>query len=222
MKTRIPRALLAALAVIAGALPAGATFDINAWKAKYGAPLTPSQFYSSRPGPWGDYFNSNSADCANATFLYLGPLGVKARPFDQALSTAAFAALYPPALTDASGLIQNSFAVMDVPPGAPADGFLYPGDIILEIEDQRIKTAGDVAFPFPIQAKNTRGLEIHAGQLVDLAEGRGAVKLKLARAAATAWSGGTLNAPSTSAEVEFLRSLTVTATSNSHVSQPAK
>ena len=86
----------AALAVIAGALPAGATFDINAWKAKYGAPLTPSQFYSSRPGPWGDYFNSNSADCANATFLYLGPLGVKARPFDQALSTAAFAALYPP------------------------------------------------------------------------------------------------------------------------------
>ena len=160
---------LLGLLAASGVSTTRAAFDLEAWKTQYGTSLTPSQFYTTRPGPWGDYFSNSSVDCANATFLYLGPLGIKARPHDQALSTAVFAALYPTALTDASGLVQNAFTVMDIPAGAPADGSLYPGDIILEIEDQRIKTATDVSFPFPIQAQSSRGLEIHAGQLVDAA-----------------------------------------------------
>lgn len=203
MNQRLAKLCLSGFAMLAGATNAPAAFDLDAWKTQYCTSLTPAQFYSTRPGPWGDYFSSTSADCANATFLYLGPLGVKARPFDQALSTAAFAALYPPVLTDTSGLIQNAFGVMDVPAGAPADGSLYPGDMILEIEDQWLKTASDISFPFPIQAKSSRGLEIHAGQLVDAAEGRGAVKLRVLRAAQTSWNGGTLAAPSTSAEISI-------------------
>lgn len=178
-----------------------AAFDLEAWKLQYGTALTPGAFYSSRPGPWGDYFSSSSVDCANATFLYLGPLGIKARPFDQALSTAAFSALYPQTLVDSSGLIQNAFGVMDAPAGSPSDGKVYPGDVILEMEDQRIKTATEMTFPFTMLAKDSRGLEIHAGQLVDAAEGRGAIKLKLLRAALTAYDGGTITAPATTAEV---------------------
>ena len=130
MNPRLAKLCLSAIALLSGATSAPAAFDLEAWKTQYGTALTPSQFYSTRPGPWGDYFSSTSTDCANATFLYLGPLGVKARPFDQALSTAAFSALYPPVLTDGSGLIQNAFGVMDVPAGAPADANLYPGDVI--------------------------------------------------------------------------------------------
>jgi autotransporter-associated beta strand protein len=195
-----------------------AAFDLEAWKSQYGTALTPSAFYSTRPGPWGDYFSSTSVDCANATFMHLGPLGIKARPFDQALSTAVFAALYPAPLVDASGLIQNAFGVLDTPAGGPSDGKVYPGDVILEMEDQRIKTAADISFPFPIQSKSSRGLEIHAGQLVDAAEGRGAIKLKVLRAALTAYDGGTLTAPTTTTEVslnvsgqDFVRLTTVSA-----------
>lgn len=207
-----------ALLLVAGTANAQSGFDLNAWKAQYGTALTPSQFYTSRPGPWGDYFSTTSVDCANATFLYLGPLGVKARPYDQALSTAAFAALYPNTLVDATGLMQNAFGVMDVPAGGPSDGMLYPGDVILEMEDQRIKTATDISFPFPIQAQSSRGLEIHAGQLVDAAEGRGAIKMKVARAARSAWAGPLMTAPITGAEqvvdvtgFEYVRILTTSA-----------
>ncbi len=202
MKPILSRTLMLGATILASMTgQSQAAFDLNAWKAQYGTALSPSAFYSTRPGPWGDYFSSTSVDCANATFLYLGPLGVKARPFDQDLSTAAFAALYPPVLVDASGLIQNAFGVLDTPAGGPADGQLYPGDIILEMEDQRIKTASAVTFPFAVQSKNSRGLEIHAGQLVDAAEGRGAIRMKLVRAALTAHNSGLLTAPATTAEV---------------------
>ncbi len=200
------RPLIPLLLLASGLSQTQAAFDLEAWKTKYGTALTPAAFYSTRPGPWGDYFDSTGANavaCANASFLYLGPLGIKARPFDQALATPAFAALFPPALVDPSGLIQNSFGVMDTAEGAPSDGKVYPGDVILEIEQQRIKTASNVTFPMTVLAKDSRGLEIHAGQLVDVAEGRGAVKLKVLRASLSAYAGTTLTAPTTTAEVSI-------------------
>ena len=200
------RPIIPLLFLASGLSQAQAAFDLEAWKTKYGTALTPAAFYSTRPGPWGDYFDSTGANavaCANASFLYLGPLGIKARPYDQALSTAAFAALYPSPLVDPSGLIQNSFGVMDTPEGGPSDGKVYPGDVILEIEQQRIKTASNVTFPMTVRAKDSRGLEIHAGQLVDAAEGRGAVKLKVLRASLPAYTGTTLTAPATTAEVSI-------------------
>ena len=203
IRSRFLSVLLPALALTA---PVHAAFDIEAWKTQYGTALTPANFYSTRPGPWGDYFSDASVDCANATFLYLGPLGIKARPYDQALNSATFAALYPTTLVDPSGLIQNAFGVMEPTEGGPSDGKLFPGDIILEMEQQRIKTATDLSFPVTVLSQNSRGLEMHAGQLVDAAEGRGAIKLKLVRASLPAYTGTTMTAAATSAEI----SVTVT------------
>ena len=201
MKHRTNPHILPWLLLALGTANLHAAFDLEAWKTKYGTALTPSAFYSTRPGPWGDYFSTTSADCANASFLHLGPLGIKAYPYDQALTAAVFAALYPPTLVDASGLIQNSFGVLDTPEGGPSDGKVYPGDTIIEMEDQRIKTATDISFPMTVLSQSSRGLEIHAGQLIDAAEGRGAIKLKVVRAALTAYTSPVLTAPATTTEV---------------------
>ena len=188
------------LLLMAGTYQARAAFDFDAWKTQYGGSLSPVSFYSTRPGSWGDYFGSTNTDCAIATAFHLGPLGVNIRPYDQALATDAFNSVQPGYMRDSGGLIANSLGVKAVVEDGPSDGQVYPDDVIVEMEGQPIKTATSVSFPFTVLSQSSRGLEIHAGQLVDAAEGRGKISLKVVRAALTAASGS-LTGAATSSEM---------------------
>jgi hypothetical protein len=188
---RRAKAMLAIPAlVLATAGAAYADFDYEQWKQQYGNnDLSASSFYSSRGGSWGDYFSTTSTDCALGSVTLVGPLGFNAWPYDQALATDAFNSIQPSKLRDGSGLIVNSLGIKNVIEDGPSDGKLYPDDVIVEMEGQPIKRATNVSFPFTVLSQSSRGLEIHTGQLVDAAEGRGKISLKIVRGALTAASG---------------------------------
>ena len=157
-------------------------FDLARWKSEAGSKKSLKEWGKENPSPWRSYFSSDSADCAKRWYVNLGPLGVRTLMHDR--SWGAFKScrgIFPKALTDDDGLIWNAFEVVGVKAGAPAEGRLQVGDLILGMDRTALKSAQHTFVGQPLSNRTKRGLEIHAGQLLDQAEGRGRVSLIVLR-----------------------------------------
>ncbi|MEN9361917.1 MAG: hypothetical protein RL095_3452 [Verrucomicrobiota bacterium] len=165
---------LGASAQSATAPSEGSPFDLEAWKAKYGQPWALRDWMKHNPGPHRSYFGSGSDGVARGWWISLGPLGVTTRMHDRSWSSfAGFQKLFPAPLCDGGQLIYNCYQVEAVKPGAPAQGLLQKGDLILGFDGQLLQCAQNTYLGRPLETQEARGLDIHAGLLLDAAEGRG-------------------------------------------------
>ncbi len=159
---------------------------MSAWQASYGAKVDIKEWRGRNGMCYGSYFPHSKPDGAKKWIVTLGPLGVRTWMHDLAWrSYSAFRALYPPCLVDGGGLIHNALEVRTVHAGGPADGHLQVGDLILEMEGEPLRSAQSTYPDREILARDTRGLEMHAGQLIDAAEGRGRIRMKIIRPPST-------------------------------------
>ena len=146
-------------------------FNLDKWKKKYIKPDLKA-WQNRNPSPWRSYQNATDPKCAETWYTNLGPIGVRTYMHDNAWKgKSAFKAIFPKVLSDNQDLLVNCFEVLDVKKGGPAEGYLKKGDLIFEIEGEKLKTAEILV----------RSLEPHAGMLIDRAEGRGKIKLKIIR-----------------------------------------
>jgi hypothetical protein len=165
---------------------AAATFDTATWKRQYANPATfkfekwPTPYNG---GPGFSWWEPKSSDCGNRWFAYLGPLGVQVRSLNATFQQhAGFDAAFPDEMKDAEGrLVRNALLVTKVFAGAPAEGYLQEGDLILGIEGEELQDAMLIDPTTDYRTKNVRNLALHAGWLLDRAEGRGKIDLRVLR-----------------------------------------
>lgn len=157
-------------------------FDLESWKTGRGAAKTLKEWSKENPGPWRSYFKSDSTDCAKRWFVNLGPLGVNTLMHDRTWGIfPGCRESFPQSLSDELGLIWNAFEVVGVKSGSPAESRLKVGDLILGMDDQALMPAQHTFPEKAVSNKLVRGLEIHAGQMIDRAEGRGEISLNILR-----------------------------------------
>ena len=183
MKLSIPSfVLVLALTTSLSAEDSTTSFNFSSWKKSHGALVSIDDWKKENPSPYRGYFPATDEKSLAAWTIDLGPLGVITRMHDR--SWEAFPAvpkLYPPALTDEHGLAFNNFEILSVKKNSPADGRLLPGDLILGMDGTPLKAAQHMFLDRAVDNKCVRGLEIHAGNLIDRAEGRGEIKLNVLR-----------------------------------------
>ena len=76
--------------------------------------------------------------------------------------------------------VANLYTVTQVIEGSPAEKYVKEGDLILGIDGHLFKTSQSLDVLYgPYQHQNRRGLDMHAGLLVDKAEGAGKITLNL-------------------------------------------
>lgn len=166
------------------ASPSGVNhFDFIKWKTTYGKKIEDMKEWEKRnPKPYRSYFPNNNLDGMKRWYINLGPLGLRTYMHDKTWAAAsAVKQLYPKMLCDEKGLLFNNFEVLEVKSGSPSEGHVKKGDLILKIDDVPLKTATALQLPQPLDRLPCRGLEFHAGQLIDAAEGRGRIKLTVLR-----------------------------------------
>ncbi|MEG3023649.1 MAG: DUF6288 domain-containing protein [Akkermansia sp.] len=149
------------------------------WLSKYAKHMTLDQWRKQYSRIWMSWF-SGSPEVANDYITTLGPLGIRARQMDSSwASLEGFKALFPKCLTDATGdMAVNAYEVISVIPGAPAEGKINEGDLILGIDGQLFQSAITLPTKYgPYANQDTRGLDMHAGLLIDKAEGVGKIRL---------------------------------------------
>jgi hypothetical protein len=157
-------------------------FDFGDWKKDRGASKSLKEWQSENPSPHRSYYTESSKSCAQRWYINLGPLGVCTLMHDR--SWAVFGGveeIYPAALTDEQGAALNAFEVTVVKKGSPADGHLQQGDLVVQLDGQWLKGAQHTFLERQVGNKNKRGLEIHAGQLIDRAEARGTIDVTVLR-----------------------------------------
>lgn len=134
-------------------------------------------------GIHGGWFNGGNEGVAKGYITTWGPLGLRTYMHDRAWSREqAFLDRAPDLLRTAEGeLFANAFEVLEVLPGSPAEGHLQPGDLIVGMEDQSLLSAEQVELPEPYHHQGTRSLALHAGMLLDRAEGSGKVSFNILR-----------------------------------------
>ena len=156
-------------------------FDFNKWKNTLGSKLDIKLWREQNPKS----FNRPRAydeNCAKNCFINLGPLGLRTLMHDASWGyDKAYRNIYPQALCDNNGLIFNNFEILGIQKGSPAFGYIQPGDLLLEIDDTPFLSATTLPLNQEIDILGARGLEFHAGQLIDQAEARGKIKLKVLR-----------------------------------------
>ena len=159
------------------------SFSFAEWKSTYGAKIEDMGEWEKRnPGPYTSYFPSSKPDGWKKWYINLGPLGVRTYMHDRTWGEAsAVKEFFPKALCDKDGLLFSNFEVIDVKSGSPSEGYLKTGDLILKIDDVPLETATALLLPQKFAGLLVRGLEFHAGQLIDVAEGRGKIKLTVLR-----------------------------------------
>lgn len=153
------------------------------WGKTYAKMQPLDQWNKNYPMPWGSWFG-DTEDVVNQWFLYFGPLGVQARSHDATWGNMnEFKKKFPEILTDKTGeLLANAFEVINVIPGSPADGFLQKGDLLLAMDGTPFQTASALRHRLgKYQYQESRGLEMHAGELLDKAEARGKVTFTVIR-----------------------------------------
>ena len=162
--------------------PPAPPFSLDAWRAQYGAAKPIADWKKANPFPWSNYFDGKSAECAANWFIQLGPLGARVFLHDMTWDDLpAFRDRCPPFLRDGAGLVTNVMEVVAVATDGPAAGHLQPGDIILAVDGQALLPS-QLMFPDrEVLVRDTRGMEIHAGQLIDAAEGRGRIRMNVLR-----------------------------------------
>jgi hypothetical protein len=157
-------------------------FDLADWKSRAGQRVALKQWNVNNPKPWRNYFNGSSSECAQNWHVSLGPLGLTTLMHDRTWDVFdGCKAIYPKALTDSHGLVFNTFEVVDVKAHSPARGQLDKGDLIIGVDGQLLQAAQHTFLDRIVDNKNKRGLEIHVGQLIDRAEGRGEIELMVLR-----------------------------------------
>lgn len=97
------------------------------------------------------------------------------------LANPNFRGMFPKSLLDPNGdPVANVYVVTQVIEGSPAEKYVNKGDVILGIDGQPFKTSLSLDVPYgPYQFQDSRGLDMHAGLLVDKAEGAGKITLNL-------------------------------------------
>lgn len=159
-----------------------ASFNFNDWKKSRGTPFDIKEWHQENPSPYRSYFPSTDPESLKKWYISLGPLGVNTLMHDR--SWGAFSGckeLFPAALTDEHGLVFNAFEVTGVKSKSPAEGKLQAGDLIVAMDGYRLLGSQHTFLDRKVDNKLVRGLEIHAGQLIDRAEGRGEIKLTVLR-----------------------------------------
>ncbi len=159
------------------------TAAFNSWKAKYGAKIGLKTWLDSNPKPYTSYFSPTSKKCVESWYVSLGPLGINTLMHDRSWVDVfpACKEIAPKVLTDEHGLVLNAYEVKVAKPNGPAAGLVKEGDLIIKMSGQKLKAAQLTYLGKPLGNKDCRGLEIHAGQLIDKAEGRGEIKLTVLR-----------------------------------------
>lgn len=156
---------------------------LSRWKKKYAVHQELKTLNENYPLPWGSWFGG-TPEIASSWFMYMGPLGVRAFMHDTTWSDMeGFKGRYPALLKDANGeLLVNSLEVRQVIPGSPADGFLKEGDLIVAMDGAPLKGAASLKHRLgPYQFQKDRSLEMHVGELLDRAEGKGKISFTVLR-----------------------------------------
>ena len=156
--------------------------DFENWQNSIGKKISLSKWRGYNQSPWRSYFDSDSKDCAERWYISLGPLGLHTRMHDRTWGVfKGQQQIFPKFLCDGNELILNHFEVVGVKPGSPASGIIKKGDLVIAMDNQPLLSAQHTYLGQVMDNRNKRGLEIHAGQTIDSAEGKGEIELTLLR-----------------------------------------
>ncbi|NQZ59646.1 MAG: PDZ domain-containing protein, partial [Lentisphaeraceae bacterium] len=158
-------------------------FNFDKWSKKYGQPLNLDTWKSDNPIPFGRRFTPDVHYFHARYHTSLGPIGVRTLMHDMNWAHRYKTQMkhFPEVLQDADGPIANAMLVDNVVKKGPAARYLKKGDLILAIEGQALKSTQWLNLSDKFSKTENRGLEIHAGQMIDQAEGRGKIKIKVLR-----------------------------------------
>lgn len=157
--------------------------NVGEWKKTFAQKQEIDTLGNEYKMPWGSWFGDKD-DVAEAWHLYFGPLGIRVRMHDFTWGNMeAFKKKFPAILVNDKGeLTTNAFEVLHVIPGSPADGHLKTGDLLLGMNGESFQTASALRHPLGnYQFQDSRGLEMHAGELMDKAESKGVAQLTVIR-----------------------------------------
>lgn len=154
--------------------------DVNAYIKKYAKALPLNQWKKQYSQLYTSWFG-NKEEIAEGWITTFGPLGFRARGLDTSWPNPNFRGMFPKSLLDPNGdPVANVYVVTQVIEGSPAEKYVNKGDVILGIDGQPFKTSLSLDVPYgPYQFQDSRGLDMHAGLLVDKAEGAGKITLNL-------------------------------------------
>jgi len=160
-----------------------ASYDnFKSWQQTIGQRISLTKWKGYNDSPWRSYFSDTSKECAERWFINLGPLGLQTLMHDRTWGVfKGQQQVFPKYLCDGNELIFNNFEVKKVKPGSPSDGKVKAGDLLIAIDNKAFLAAQHSYIGQEMDNRNKRGLEIHTGQLLDLAEGRGETTLTLLR-----------------------------------------
>lgn len=127
--------------------------------------------------------SADQAEEAKRWGVYLGPLGVRVRSHvPQLQNRPAFAAIVPRSLRSMTGeLALTAAEVVSIAPGAPAEGHLQTGDLIIGIEGQLLQSGNQYRPDWKFMHKDARELQLMLGEKIDEAQGRGDIRLTVLR-----------------------------------------
>lgn len=154
--------------------------DVNAYVKKFAKAMPLNQWRKQYANLYTSWFG-NSEEVARGWITTFGPLGFRARGLDASWPDTNFRGFFPRTMLDPNGEpVTNLYMVTQVIEGSPAEKYVKEGDLILGIDGQPFKTSQSLDVPYgPYQFQNSRGLDMHAGLLVDKAEGAGKITLNL-------------------------------------------
>ena len=145
--------------------------DVNAYVKKFAKPMPLNQWRKQYAELHTSWFG-NSEEVAKGWITTFGPLGFRARGLDASWPDTNFRGFFPKTMLDPNGEpVANLYTVTQVIEGSPAEKYVKEGDLILGIDGHLFKTSQSLDVLYgPYQHQNRRGLDMHAGLLVDKAE----------------------------------------------------
>lgn len=154
--------------------------DVNAYIKKYAKMLPLNQWRKQYSSLYTSWFGNNE-EVAQGWITTFGPLGFRARGLDASWPNPNFRGMFPKSLLDPNGdPVTNVYVITQVIEGSPAEKYVKEGDVILGMDGIPFKTSLSLDVPYgPYQFQDSRGLDMHAGLLVDKAEGAGKITLNL-------------------------------------------
>ena len=154
--------------------------DVNSYVRKFAKPMTLNQWKKQYANLYTSWFG-NSEEVAKGWITTFGPLGFRARGLDASWPDTNFRGFFPKTMLDPNGEpVANLYTVTQVIEGSPAEKYIKEGDLILGIDGHPFKTSQSLDVLYgPYQHQNRRGLDMHAGLLVDKAEGAGKITLNI-------------------------------------------
>ncbi len=157
-------------------------FNFEDWQKKYGKKVDLKQWLETHPLPWNNYFNQDNSDCAKSWYIQLGPLGLRTLMHDKTYAGfPGFKSIFPKFLCQNGELQYNTFEILNVDENGPLKGRILPGDFLIAIDGKKFISGENLPEGKKIRIANMRSLELHAGLLIDRAEGRGEITLTVLR-----------------------------------------